>query len=149
MNLLLRHGTVTNPPFLVIRVLSPRADLGALPVATLLLVLLLCLGAVVVANPVPAPAVAGADGAAAADAPPSAAAAVSSSPLDEAPHTSGGGHIFVCDDWHLGKRCRASPLNFRCTRDGHMQYDEPDNRCRDKTRCSCEMPRRLELRQQR
>lgn len=105
----------------------------------MLLFLGLCLGAVVVANPVPAP-VAGADRA---DAPPPAAAP-DASPLD-APHTTGG-HIFVCDDWHLGKRCRASPLNFRCTRDGHMQYDEPDNRCRDKTRCSCEMPRRLELR---
>ena len=107
----------------------------------MLLLLGVCLGAVVVANPVQVP-VSGTDGA---DAPPSAAAPDPSSSL-LAPHTTGGGHIFVCDDWHLGKRCRASPLNFRCTRDGHMQYDEPDNRCRDKTRCSCEMPRRLELR---
>lgn len=48
------------------------------------------------------------------------------------------GYILICGDNDLAKYCMAAPRHFRCTREGILQYDLPEPRCRDSTRCSCE-----------
>ncbi|KAH7196405.1 uncharacterized protein B0J16DRAFT_408140 [Fusarium flagelliforme] len=47
---------------------------------------------------------------------------------------------FVCDDNGLAQKCRGAPYHYRCTNFNDFQYDTPNARCQDRTRCSCEWP---------
>lgn len=48
-------------------------------------------------------------------------------------------YVFVCDDNDLATLCRNPPYNFNCTLEGFLNADLPLGRCRDETKCSCEL----------
>lgn len=49
-----------------------------------------------------------------------------------------GSYIYSCYDAAQTRRCKGAPYNFRCSLDGNIGYDTPDDYCRDITKCGCD-----------